>query len=245
MKIFKEIFGRIWALWGILLFVSTMLVTFVFFLPCAILSEPKRGKWHRNVSKIWMTVYLNLIGCPLNIRNKEVFKKGENYIVVCNHNSLIDIPVTTPFLPNANKTIAKSSFAKTPIFGWIYSWGSILVNRKDPKSRSHSYTKMIEVLTKWKLDMVLYPEGTRNKTDKPLGNFQDGAFKLAIQTNKEVIPVVLFNSKKVLPAAKPFFLQPSRLELHILPAHSPIGKTAKELKENIFQEMWNYIESHK
>ena len=221
-----------------------MLLAFVFFLPCALLKEPNRGKWHRQVSKIWMTIYLQLIGCPLRIRNKEIFQKGENYIVVCNHNTLMDVPVTTPFLPHANKTLAKSSFAKAPIFGWIYSWGSILVNRKDPKSRSESYAKMIKVLNEWHLDMLLYPEGTRNKTHNPLANFQDGAFKLATQTGKSIIPIVLFNSKKVLPPDKTFFLSPHTLELHILPPHNPQGKTAKELKEEIFEEMWNYIESY-
>lgn len=245
MKILKEIFGRLWALWGILLFVATMLVAFVFYSPCGILGEPNRSKWHRQVSRVWMFVYLHLIGCPVKIRNKELFKKDENYIVVCNHNSLIDVPVTTPFLPHANKTIAKSSFAKVPLFGWIYSWGSILVNRKDPKSRANSYLQMKQVLNDWHLDMVLYPEGTRNKSDQPLGKFHDGAFKLAVQTNKQIVPIVLFNSQKILPAAKPFFLRPRVLELHILPPCSPEGKSVQELKETIFEEMWNYIEAHR
>ncbi|WP_447642700.1 MULTISPECIES: lysophospholipid acyltransferase family protein [Chitinophagaceae] len=244
MKFLKEIFGRVWALWGILLFAFTMLVAFVFYLPCAALGEPNRGRWHRNVSRVWMFVYLNLIGCPIRIRGKENFKKGENYVVVCNHNSLIDVPITTPFLPNPNKTIAKSSFAKVPLFGWIYTWGSILVDRKNPQSRANSYIQMRQVLEKWHLDMVLYPEGTRNKTEQPLTRFYDGAFKLAVQTNKQIIPTILFNSKKILPASKPFFLRPSVLELHILSAHTVEGKTAEELKETIFQEMWDYIEAY-
>ncbi len=244
MIFLKNILGRIWALWGILLFVSTMLVVFVFFLPCAVLQEPNRAKWHRQVSKVWMYVYLHLIGCPIRIRNKEIFQKGENYIVVCNHNTLMDVPVTTPFLPHANKTLAKSSFAKVPLFGWIYSWGSILVNRKDPKSRAHSYVQMAKALNEWHLDMVLFPEGTRNKTKNPLGDFQDGAFKLAVQANKKIIPVILFNSKKILPSNKRFFLWPAVLELHIMPAHTPQGKAAKELKESIYREMWDYIEAY-
>ncbi|MFT4203571.1 MAG: lysophospholipid acyltransferase family protein [Chitinophagaceae bacterium] len=241
MKILKEIFGRVWALWGLLLFIATMLPAFVFYLPCAVMSEPKRTVWFRHVSRLWMFVYLHLIGCPIRIRGKAVFQTNENYIVVCNHSSLIDVPVTTPFLPHPNKTIAKSSFARVPLFGWIYGWGSILVNRKDPKSRANSYVQMIQVLNEWHLDMVLYPEGTRNKSEKPLGKFQDGAFKLATQTNKKIIPAILFNSKKVLPAAKPFFLNPSVLELHVLPPHSPEGKTAQELRETIYREMWQYI----
>lgn len=245
MKILKEIFGRIWALWGLLLFVATMFIALIFFLPCAILPEPKKAFWHKSVSKIWMTVYLNLIGCPLKIYNKEVFKKGENYIVICNHNSLIDIPVTTPFLPNPNKTIAKNSFAKVPFFGWIYAWGSILVDRKSLKSKSESFDSMVKVLMDWHIDMVIYPEGTRNKSDKPLGKFYDGAFKLAEKTGKNILPSVLLNARKVLPASKPFFLMPHKLEIHFLPVIIAQGKDFRQLKEESYQTMYTFLEKQK
>ncbi|MBV9961225.1 MAG: 1-acyl-sn-glycerol-3-phosphate acyltransferase, partial [Parafilimonas sp.] len=127
MNIFKEVFGRIWALWGLLLFVSTMFIAYIFYIPCHVLNDPVKAKWHRHVSRVWMTVYLNLIGCPLKVKGKKYFKGLTNCVIVCNHNSLMDVPVTTPFMARANKTIAKKSFASFPIFGWIYSFGSVLV----------------------------------------------------------------------------------------------------------------------
>lgn len=243
MKMIKNIAGRLWALWGLLLFVLTMLPALVFYLPCALLREPARARWHRSVSRVWMFVYLNLIGCPIKIVNKKVFQKGQNYIVVCNHNSLIDVPLTTPFMPNANKTIAKKSFANVPFFGWIYRWGSVLVDRKDDHSRIKSFLEMKHVLHIG-LDMVLYPEGTRNKTDLPLTKFYSGAFRLSKETGKPIIPALLFHSRKVLPADKPFFLSPSKLELHFLPPVSPENYSANELKEKIFREMWDYYVAH-
>lgn len=244
MKIFKEIFARIWAFWGMCIFLVTMLVAFVFYLPCFWLKEPYRAKWHRQVSRVWMCIFLHAIGCPLKITNKSVFKKGENYIITCNHNSLMDVPVTTPFMPQANKTIAKSSMAKIPLFGWIYTWGSILVDRKDEKSRVKSFIDMKHVLLDLHLDMLLYPEGTRNKTNDPLKSFYNGAFRLAESTGKSIIPAILFHSKKVLPADKAFYLLPHRLELHFLAPVDPKNYTEKELKEIVFQEMWNYYVAH-
>jgi 1-acyl-sn-glycerol-3-phosphate acyltransferase len=163
--------------------------------------------------------------------------------VVCNHNSLMDVPVTTPFLPQANKTIAKKSFARIPFFGWIYSSGSVLVDRKDEKSRRKSYEDMKKVLASG-LDMVIYPEGSRNRTKDPLRSFYNGAFKLSVDAQKEIFPVLLFNTKKVLPVLKPFFLAPHRLELHFLPAVSPIGLSANELKDKVFAIMWQYYSAH-
>ena len=114
------------------------------------------------------------------VHGKENFKRGENYIVASNHNSYMDVPLTTPFIPGPNKTIAKSELAKVPLFGLIYQRGSILVDRKSEKSRRESYVKMKEVLDQG-LHMCIYPEGTRNTTGEPLKSFHDGAFKLAGQ----------------------------------------------------------------
>ena len=55
-----------------------------------------------------------MIGYPLTVREKNNFKKGENYIVLCNHNALMDVPVSSPAIPGGNKTIAKIEMAKFP-----------------------------------------------------------------------------------------------------------------------------------
>lgn len=191
-----------------------------------------------------MVIFLNLAGCPLKVNGKKHFAKGQNYIVVCNHNSLLDVPATTPFMPNANKTIAKKSFAKIPLFGWIYKAGSVLVDRKSDKSRRDSYEQMKQTLAAG-LDMVIYPEGTRNRTNEPLKSFYDGAFRLAVDTGKPIMPVVLFNTKKVLPVHKVFYMLPHRLHMDILPPVSSTGLTHTQLKEKIFTIMWDYYAANK
>jgi len=96
-SLFTEIFARVWALWGLLLFLFSMFIALIFYIPCFLLKEPAASKWHRAVSRVWMRLYLGLIGCPLRVMNAHYFLKEKNYIVVCNHNSLMDVPVTTPF----------------------------------------------------------------------------------------------------------------------------------------------------
>ena len=190
-----------------------------------------------------MVIYLNLIGCPLKVKGAENLKGVTNCIIVSNHNSLMDVPVTTPFMPRANKTIAKKSFSKTPIFGWIYSFGSVLVDRNDDKSRRKSYDEMKRTLSIG-LDMVIYPEGTRNRTDEPLKKFYDGAFRLAKDTRKPIVPTLVFNTKKVLPVHKFFYMLPHKLEMHFLPAVESINCTAQELNEKVFKLMWEYYKAN-
>jgi 1-acyl-sn-glycerol-3-phosphate acyltransferase len=239
MNIFKAIAGRVWALWGLCLFITTMIVAFLFYSFCFLLKEPQRARWHRQVSRVWMRFYLLCIGCPLKVRGKKYFENGKNYIVVCNHSSLMDVPVTTPFMPHPNKTIAKKEFAAVPIFGWIYSLGAILVDRKNDQSRKQSYVKMKQVLAIG-LDMVIYPEGTRNKTNEPLRPFHDGAFRLSVETGKPIIPALIFNTKKIMPAGKPFFLLPHVIEMHFLPPLSPDGLPVQALKQEVFERMKEY-----
>lgn len=244
MKILKEIFGRIWALWGIVTFIITFLIIFI---PSMLtyLIPGKRGQHiFIIISRIWMRVWLFLIACPLKVKGQNNFKKGETYIVTCNHNSLMDIPLSCPFIPGANKTIAKSSFTKVPLFGFFYAKGSVLVNRKSDESRRRSFIEMKETLQQG-MHMSVYPEGTRNRSDDPLKPFHDGAFKLAVETGKSIIPAVIFNTKKVLPLHKGFYFMPHRLGIHFLPEISVTGKTAKELKQEVFDVMWKYYLQNK
>jgi 1-acyl-sn-glycerol-3-phosphate acyltransferase len=243
MNLLKEIFARIWALWALLFFISTMFIAYLFYIPCHFLKEPQKANWHRSVSRVWMWVFLHAIGCPLKVKGVENFKGISNCIIVCNHNSLMDVPVTTPFMPRANKTIAKKSFSIFPVFGWIYSFGSVLVDRKNDSSRRKSYEDMKRVLNLG-LDMVIYPEGTRNRSYEPLKKFYDGAFRLATDTKKPIIPTLVFNSKKVLPSTKAFFMLPHTLEMHFLPAVESTNCTAQQLKEKIFKQMWDYYKAH-
>src|SRR6185295_17165539 len=147
MKLIKEIFGRIWALWGAVVFITTMLIFMVpFLLFCYFKKDPAKTIRFTKWSKYWIDSFLLLILSPLKIKGRENFVAGENYIVLCNHNSFMDVPITTPAIPGGNKTIAKIELSRMPVFGLIYKTGSVLVDRKSDVSRKESYSKMKDVL---------------------------------------------------------------------------------------------------
>ncbi len=245
MKIFKEIFARVLALWGILMFVITMLLFLIpFFLFCYFKPEPVKTNRFVIYSRVWMDVFYFLIGCSLKIKGRENFKPGETYIVVCNHNSYFDVTVTSPRIPGGNKTIGKIEMSKIPVFNLVYNIGTVLVDRKSERSRSESFVKMKAVLDMG-LHMCIYPEGTRNRTNEPLKSFHNGAFKLAIDTGNSIIPAIIFNTKKVMPADKIFYLWPHKIAMHFLPAVK-IESTdnVDGLKKKIFDIMKAYYEEH-
>lgn len=237
MKIIKSITGRLMAVWAILTFIAGFLIVFVPSMLCWLIPEPKGQDIFIRIARVWMNVWLRLVGCPVNIKGKEHFVKGNAFIVTCNHNSMMDIPLSCPFIPGPNKTIAKSSFVKVPLFGLYYIKGAVLVNRKNEESRRKSYDKMKKVLAKG-MHMSIYPEGTRNRTSEPLKKFHDGAFRLAVETKTAIIPAIILNTKKVLP--KSFWFRPQRLEMHFLPPVEPGTKTAEEIKNEVFHIMKEY-----
>ena len=243
MILLKNILARIWALWGMLSFMVSFLIIFLPSMAAYLFKDTKKGQaYFILVSKLWMDAWLLLIACPLKVTGKEVFKKNKQYIVVFNHNAMLDVPLSAPHVPGANKTIAKASFARVPIFGWFYKRGSVLVNRKDDRSRVKSYEEMKNTLVAG-MHMCIYPEGTRNRTDQPLKQFYEGAFKLAADTKTEIIPCVISGTRRAMPIHKPFYLWPTKLQMDFLPAVSPLDTNSKLLKEKVFNIMLQHYVS--
>ncbi len=236
-----NIWGRLFAFWALILFVSTLLIAVIPICLSFLIPEPAGIKTFKAISKTWMTVFLYGIGCSIKVVGKRHYDPRKNYVVASNHTSLMDVPLLTPFFPGPNKTIAKKSFAKVPVFGWVYARGSVLVDRSSDGSRKRSFEAMKRVLQKENLTMAIYPEGTRNRTGDPLKSFYDGAFKLAADCRKDVLPVVMFNTARALPPGKVFFLYPCQLEMHLLPVVSGQNKSSKQLKDEVYREMWEYI----
>lgn len=240
----KEIFARIWAIWGLLTFLTTFLIIFIPSMLTYLVKGNKGQYIFIQVSKVWMRTWLFLIGCSFKVKGLANFEKDKPYIVAVNHNTLLDVPVTCPFIPAANKTIAKKSFTKIPLFGSFYRRGSVLVDRSDARSRVESFVEMRKVLADG-MCMCIYPEGTRNRTREPLKPFFDGAFKLAVETKSEIIPALLFNTNKAQPNNKILYLLPTKLEMHFLQPISPEDLSSKELKEKVFNIMLAYYSKNK
>jgi 1-acyl-sn-glycerol-3-phosphate acyltransferase len=242
MNPIQKIVGKIIALWALILFSVTLIIACI---PISIISlwpEPKKTVYVFKVLKPWMKVFFVFTGVKRIITGKEHFKKGENYVVVCNHNSFMDIPLSSPGIPGPNKTIAKAEMARIPLFGMIYKTGSVLVDRKNEESRRNSFIRMKDVLHMG-LHMCIYPEGTRNQNPRQLQRFHDGAFKLAVDTGKQIIPTIILDTTKVLPR-KGFCFWPHPVQMHFLPPVSSINKSSSVLKDEIWNIMNSYIHEH-
>lgn len=246
MNWFKNIAGRVYAVYGLLLFAATLLIVFIPIWIFSLMPDPRKTRYFLNLGRVWMRFYMPLIGCPVFRKGLHHFAKGRQYVVVCNHNSLIDVPVTTPGVPGVNKTLAKASMARIPLFGMMYKIGGIMVDRSSEASRRDSVTKMKAALDMG-MHMVLFPEGTRNRTGQPLKEFYDGAFNLAVDTQTPIMPSLLFNTLKIQVPGKFLYAWPHRIDYHFLEPVETTGLTRDDvpaLKEKVFRIMWDYYTAH-
>jgi 1-acyl-sn-glycerol-3-phosphate acyltransferase len=233
IPLYQLIFGRFYAFYALACFILLLFPAYFLFLLIHIFSKGENRNIHiDHAFKAWMDIYMPLIFCPVRKKGLEYFMEGQQYVVIINHNSLMDIPVSSPGIPGPNRTLGKDSFAKIPLFGLTYKMGSILVNRDSHRSKAESFIAMKNALQNG-LHICLYPEGTRNKSGELLLPFKDGAFKLALKTKKAIMPAVLKGTKEILPANGPaFWAWPHRIEFIFLP---PIeinsATTEDELKE--------------
>ncbi len=247
MKVIKNILGRVFIVYSLIIFAITMLVVYIPIWIISMLPEPRRARALHKVFRLWMNVYMPLVFCPVLRKGKENFKKGEQYVVVINHNSLADIPVSSPWIPGPNKTLAKVEMSRIPLFGMIYRTGSILVDRKKEGSRRESVSKMQETL-EMGIHLCLYPEGTRNKTTEPLQPFFDGAFVTAVKAQRLIIPGLIFNTGKILPHYKKIWARPMPIRIHFLEAIPTKGLTLNDvtaLKEKVHKIMETYYVANK
>jgi 1-acyl-sn-glycerol-3-phosphate acyltransferase len=118
-------------------------------------------------------------------------------VCVSNHESTAD-PFLISYLPWEMKWLGKASLFKIPAVGWsMWLAGDIPVTRGDQSSARGAMAQCAKWLDKG-MPVMIFPEGTRSKTQELLP-FKDGAFRLAIETGADVLPLAVSGTRRALP----------------------------------------------
>jgi 1-acyl-sn-glycerol-3-phosphate acyltransferase len=137
------------------------------------------------------------------------------YVVVCNHQSLADIPFISN-LPWEMKWMAKAEIFRMPIIGWMMRWsGDIPVNRGSARSGAQALGKARAVLAQ-NCSVMIFPEGTRTQ-DGRVRQFSEGAFHLAIRARVPILPLAIEGARECISKYSWKFGKPSDVFLKVLP----------------------------
>lgn len=152
---------------------------------------------HR-LTRFWAYLLFIIFIARPKIKGKELIDKNETYVFVSNHRSQMDIPLCAASCKNTFRFLAKAELIKAPLLGYMIKNLYITVARSNKKDRSRSMEEMKKSMDEH-ISVFLFPEGTRNKTEAPLIDFHDGAFRLAIKTQKPIAVLTVIDTDKVLP----------------------------------------------
>ncbi|WP_307525460.1 1-acyl-sn-glycerol-3-phosphate acyltransferase [Pedobacter sp. W3I1] len=152
------------------------------------------------------------------------------YIYVGNHSSFLDAVAIVICIPQAFSPLGKIEMLKIPVFGWIYRRLVVMIDRSSRESRDHSVAELRKDLADGQ-SILIFPEGTMNKSDQLLNPFYDGAFRLAIETQTPILPFAILNSKIHLPRTDPLMLNPGIIRTVFGEAIEVKGLVAEDLEE--------------
>ena len=176
---------------------------------------------------------------------RENFRKGQSYIYVSNHTSFLDIPGLWMIIPGEKKPLAKKELLKIPVFGWIARSAAVIVDRSSGESRKKSMDKLKRILSGG-TSILLFPEGTQNRSKEPLQPFKDGAFRIAIDTQQPILPMVVVGAGPLMPPGT-IRMKPGKVKVIVAPEIPTAGLTADDqamLKQKTFNVMKEMIISN-
>lgn len=165
----------------------------------------------------WSTRLLDLVRVSCRIVNPHQVKPepGKATLVMCNHSSLYDIPISLQVFPRHSiRMLAKKELAKIPVMGKGMSAAEFpFIDRKN-RNQSLKDLEQVRQLMESGIVIWVFPEGTRSRDGK-LAAFKKGAFNTAIEAQATIIPVGIRGACNILPAKTMQFNLDQQAEIHV------------------------------
>jgi 1-acyl-sn-glycerol-3-phosphate acyltransferase len=227
LKIVKAALSLLYKIWVGLVFTVFMIVLlpgiiFPFLLGQRFGSVGYAFLW------LWSWIFSKLTFIRYEFFGTENFAKGQAYIYVSNHTSFLDIPGLTMLLPRQFRPLAKKELLKIPIFGWIASTAAIIVDRSSPESRKKSIDRL-KMFLKQGISILIFAEGTQNRSKNVLQPFHDGAFRIALDTQQPILPIVILGAGRLMPPGT-VDLKPGLIRIYVGKAIQTNGLATQEMK---------------
>jgi len=157
-------------------------------------------------------------------------------IFVTNHISWLDSAIIMKAYRHPFRPLGKVEMGKVPVFGFIYRNAIVTVDRSNAANKANSVRILISLIKKG-ISVLVFPEGTFNMTTKPLKEFYDGAFRIAIETQTPIKPVLFLDAYRRMNYKTIFSMTPGRsriLYLEEIPVSSYTLADVGSLKSHVY-----------
>jgi 1-acyl-sn-glycerol-3-phosphate acyltransferase len=245
LRIFNAVWSLFYKIWVFLVFTIFMIILLPGIVLPFLLGQ-RFGSVGYGFLWLWSWIFSKLTLIRYRFYGKENFGKGKAYIYVSNHTSFLDIPGLTMLLPGQFRPLAKKELLKIPIFGWIAKSAAIIVDRSSPESRKKSIDRL-KAFLKAGISILIFAEGTQNRSKNVLQPFKDGAFRIAVDTQQPILPIVVLGAGPLMPPGT-IDLKPGLIRIYVgkeIPTNGLGAQQVRELKEQTFEVMTEMIRSAK
>lgn len=239
MKFLLKLLRMVYCLYATTLFIVLMLCVIPFVVVGSLFGKIKGGNFIYKVCSLWADIWYFLIGIYHRNIYKAPHSRSKQYIFVANHISYLDAPVIVKSLRQPVRVLGKVEFSNVPVFGYIYKKAIVTVDRSSAANRANS-VRILKSVLKRNISIFIFPEGTFNETHKPLKEFYDGAFRIAIETQTPIKPLLFLDAYDRMHYKSMLSLNPGRsttIFLEEIPVHGYTLKDVATLKQKVYDIM--------
>jgi len=193
------------------------------------------------VGKYWAKTLIWLSGCSVSLEGEEHLDPDRPAIYISNHTSPLDIFLGMAYAPFYSVGVAKKEIIFYPFFGFLYLLsGHLLIDRSRSAGAVAKVKGLAELVRRWKLNIFVWPEGTRSRTGQLLP-FKKGVAHLAIQTGLPVVPMVVKGAHKSWPKGA-FLVRGVPVHIEVLPPVDISGWTSERVGEAVAELHRMFVE---
>ncbi|KAK7062211.1 1-acyl-sn-glycerol-3-phosphate acyltransferase [Favolaschia claudopus] len=184
------------------------------------------------VARTFHTIAGTLIGWRIEVEGEEWLRDandggGRPAVLMCNHQSMIDILPLARIMPQRTSIMSKKSLQFTPLGPFMLMSGAIFIDRGNSARAKRSLDAAVNVMRTLRVSLWMFPEGTRHNSPAPdLLPFKKGGFHLAVQSGLPIIPIVIENYWHLY--HKNTF-EPGVVRVKVLPPVPTTGMTAENV----------------
>ncbi|MDZ7737535.1 MAG: 1-acyl-sn-glycerol-3-phosphate acyltransferase [Bacteroidales bacterium] len=155
----------------------------------------------------------------VEVSGRENYVPGQNYVMISNHQSLLDIPLMK-YLGMSFRWVSKVENFRVPVLGQSMRMAGYISVTRGKKESVISMMKRSEQALKSGESIFIFPEGRRLPGDK-IGRFKSGAFRLALSTGTPILPVLIDGTGEVFRGKGMILGSGHRLKLKVLEPLKP------------------------
>lgn len=184
------------------------------------------------------------VGLFYRFRLEEPIDWSKRYIICSNHTSNLDITAMVLLCPADFSFMGKIELLDNPVTGLFFRTIDIPLNRQSKISAFKAFKRADEHLRKGR-SMVIFPEGQIGEAYPPqLYDFKNGPFKLAIETQAAILPVVIHNAWNAFwDDAKSFGSRPGIIQVEVLKPITTVGLSPDEA-DRLRDDVYHLIKRH-